>query len=235
MSPRSASSRRRRGPLTRERILTTALALADRNGLEALTMRALGDALSVEAMSLYNHVRGKADLLTGLGDLVLGMIEYPAAGGDWREAMRRFARSTWKVTSAHPNVVPLLLGSPSDTPGSSALAEQVLTQLAPAGFPPADAHRIFRLLQSYLLGSALVAQRSPSHPEVRRMVKTLGASGEFPLLHQALVGARRIDARADFEAGIELFIHAIAPNAPTAPRTRRRPIRTRPRPASEPQ
>jgi AcrR family transcriptional regulator len=206
-----APSRRRRVRLTRERILTTALALADRDGLEALTMRALGQALGVEAMSLYHHVSGKADLLVGIGDLVLGMIEYPSADGDWRKAMRQAARSTWTVTSAHPNVVPLLLGSPSDTPGSLALAERVLAQMVPAGFAPAEAHFVFRLLQSYVLGSVLMAQRSPSYSDVRNMVATLRASGEFPLLQRALVETRRIDARADFEAGIELIINAVSP------------------------
>jgi AcrR family transcriptional regulator len=209
MPPRPTLARRRRAPLTRDRILATALALADRHGLEALTMRALGEALSVEAMSLYNHVRGKADLLTGIGDLVLDQIEFPTKGGNWRDGMRAAMRSAWRVTTAHPNVVPLLLGSPADTPGSRALAERVLAGMVPAGFTPAEAHRIFRLVQTYTLGSALMLQRTPSPREVRSMVTALEGSGEFPLLRRALVDGPEIDAEADFEAGIELIMKAL--------------------------
>ncbi len=213
MPPRPTPARRRRAPLTRDRILATALALADRHGLEALTMRALGEALSVEAMSLYNHVSGKADLLTGIVDRVLDQIEFPAKGGDWRERMRMAMRSAWRVTTAHPNVVPLLLGSPADTPGSRALAERVLAGMVPAGFTPAEAHRIFRLAQTYTLGSALMRQRTPSPREVRNMVTALDGSGTFPLLRRALVDGPEIDAEADFGAGIALIIKAMP--APT--------------------
>lgn len=211
MPPRRPRSRRSRPPLTRERILAAALALVDRRGVQGLTMRALAEALSVEAMSLYNHVGGKAEILTAVGDRVLGMIEFPEAVTDWREAIRRAARSTWNVTSAHANVVPLLLGSPSDTPGSRALAERILELLVPAGFSPAEGHRIFRLLQAYTLGAVLMTARSPSDRAVRTMVKALEAGGEFPLLRQALTGTGPIDGEADFDAGIELIIHAVTP------------------------
>lgn len=209
MSARPSPARRRRAPLTRDRILTAALALADRHGVEGLTMRALGEALSVEAMSLYNHVRGKADLLVGIGDLVLDQIHFGADGDHWRDRMRAGMWSAWRATAAHPNVVPLLLGSPSDTPGSRALAERVLAALVPAGFAPAEAHRIYRLAQTYTLGSVLMLQRTPAPRAVRGMVAALEKSGEYPLLRQALMESPEIDGQADFEAGIDLIIKAM--------------------------
>src|SRR5437870_12862874 len=82
-----------RFPLSRDRILRTALDLADESGIEALTMRRLGQALGFEAMSLYNHVTNKDDVLDGILDLVLAETEPPAPTGDWDAAVRRSAIS----------------------------------------------------------------------------------------------------------------------------------------------
>src|SRR3954463_1163705 len=88
MSEQGAGARRPRVPLSRERVLQAAVAFADENGVESLSMRKLGEALGVEAMSLYNHVANKVDLLDGMIDVVFSEIELPS-GTDWRTAMRR--------------------------------------------------------------------------------------------------------------------------------------------------
>ncbi len=80
-----------RSPLTRERVLLAAVALADRDGLDALSMRKLGQELGVEAMALYRHVRDKDDLLNGVLEIVVGQIERPKSGKDWKRS--RGARS----------------------------------------------------------------------------------------------------------------------------------------------
>ena len=84
---------KRRVPLNRERVLRAAIALADEGGIESLTMRKLGQELGVEAMSLYNHVANKDDILDGIVDLVFGEIELPPARADWKAAMRQRAIS----------------------------------------------------------------------------------------------------------------------------------------------
>ena len=91
-----------RVPLSRERVLQAAVRLADESGIDALSMRRLGQELGVEAMSLYNHVANKDDLLDGIVDLVLGDIEIPPSGTPWREAMRKRAISAHEVLLAHP-------------------------------------------------------------------------------------------------------------------------------------
>src|SRR5437667_10160089 len=88
-------------PLNRDRVLRAALALAYEGGIEALTMRRLGQALGVEAMSLYNHVANKDDVLGGLVDIVFSEIDLPVGGGDWKTAMRRRAVSAWEVLGRH--------------------------------------------------------------------------------------------------------------------------------------
>src|SRR5690349_14387767 len=91
-----------RAPLTRDRVLRAALRMADEDGIDALSMRNLAQALKVEAMSLYNHVANKEDLLDGLVELVASEIEVPSIGGDWRASMRRRAISAHAVLMRHP-------------------------------------------------------------------------------------------------------------------------------------
>src|SRR5258706_5577596 len=94
--------------LTRNRVVATAIALADANGIQALSMRKLGVELGVEAMSLYNHVANKDDLLDGMIDGVFGEIDLPTGGTDWRTAMRLRAISAREVMSRHPSAIGLL-------------------------------------------------------------------------------------------------------------------------------
>src|ERR1700742_3710616 len=105
MGSQMASPARRgaepRTPLTRDRVLQAALALANAGGIESLTMRKLGEAVGVEAMSLYNHVPSKGDLLDGLIDLVFSEIELPSAADSWRTTMRERAISARAVLSWH--------------------------------------------------------------------------------------------------------------------------------------
>src|SRR5437879_5463514 len=93
---------KQRSPLTRERVLRAAVALADASGIDSLTMRNLGHSVGVEAMSLYHHVANKDDLLDGIVDLVFSEIALPSAGADWKLAMRRRAISAHEALLRHP-------------------------------------------------------------------------------------------------------------------------------------
>ena len=121
----------RRTPLTRERVLRAAVALADESGIESLSMRRLGQELGVEAMSLYNHVANKDDLLNGITDLVLREIDLPEAG-DWKEALRRHAISAHDVLVSHPWACSLAL-SPDRNSTASVRARGVDAAAAPRG------------------------------------------------------------------------------------------------------
>src|ERR1700750_3043405 len=94
MAVRAPERTKRRTPLSRERVLRAAIALADEGGFESLTMRKLAKELGVEAMSLYNHVAKKDDLLDGMIDIVFGEIDPPTPGGDWKAELRKRAIST---------------------------------------------------------------------------------------------------------------------------------------------
>src|SRR5580692_4549477 len=111
--PPAKPPRRTRTPLSRERILAAALAMADGAGLDALTMRALGQALGVEAMSLYNYVEDKEDLLTGIVEFVLAEIELAPIAQDWRLDMRVTAISAYEALLRHPWACQLVLSPTS--------------------------------------------------------------------------------------------------------------------------
>src|SRR3954464_4945509 len=96
-----SDNRAPRRPLTRSLVLEAAVALADESGSESLSMRKLGEAVGVEAMSLYHHVANKDDLLDGMIDVVFGEIELPSDCGDWMGAMRQRALSARRVLARH--------------------------------------------------------------------------------------------------------------------------------------
>jgi len=151
-SSRSAAAARE--PLSRARVLAAAIALADEAGLEALSMRRLAKALGVEAMSLYNHVEGKDDLLAGITDGVLREIELPS-GGDWDTDIRTYAISAHEVLHRHPWACNLALSPPRIVPVSVDQAEWLLRRLREAGFPPEITYHAFHALEAHVLGFTL--------------------------------------------------------------------------------
>ena len=115
-----------REPLSKERVLLAAVRIADEEGIAALSMRRLGQALGVEAMSLYKHVTNKDDLLAGIVDIVAAEIELPAIGGDWQASLRRRAVSAHEVLMRHPWATILIVSraSGATTAGNAALRAQ---------------------------------------------------------------------------------------------------------------
>ncbi len=136
-------------PLTRERVLRAALALADEGGIEALTMRGLGQALGVEAMSLYNHVANKEEVLDGLVDLVFGEIELRCDRG-WKQAMRRRAISAREALARHRWAIGLMESRVHPGPANLRHHDSVLRCLREAGFSMAMAAHAYSPLDSYI-------------------------------------------------------------------------------------
>ena len=144
--------RRTRPALNRERILLAAVALADRQGLEELTMRRLGAELGVEAMSLYKHVSNKDDILDGMLGLVVTEIELPDENADWRESMKRRAISTRTVLTRHSWAIGLLEARGPAGPTALGYLDAVLGTLRSEGFSIDDAAHAFWLLDSSVYG-----------------------------------------------------------------------------------
>jgi AcrR family transcriptional regulator len=144
-----------RTPLTSERVLQAAVALADREGVGSLSMRRLAKELGVEAMSLYHHVAGKQALLDGMVDLVFGEIELPADDGDWKAAMRRRAVSAREVLARHAWAIALMESRRTPGPANLRHHDAVLGCLRRAGFPVALTAHAYSILDAYIYGFAL--------------------------------------------------------------------------------
>src|SRR5690242_14217852 len=148
-TPRRADSPAEdRAPLSRERILDAAVALADGEGIGALSMRRLGQALGVEAMSLYHHVTGKDALLDAMTERVLSGVEVPPPGGDWRVGVRTIARSTHEALMRHPWAAAQMLAR--TIPARFRYMEALLGNLRSGGLSAAQTDHAYHALDSYI-------------------------------------------------------------------------------------
>jgi AcrR family transcriptional regulator len=207
-----------RSPLSRERVLEAAVALADRAGLGALTMRRLGQELGVEAMSLYKHVANKDEVLAGIAEAVLAEFELPTPDDGWREGMRRRAVSARAALARHPWATVVLSGS-GPNPAMLRNLDSVIGCLRRGGFSVAQAARAFSLLDSYIYGYAVQEASLPFTGQAE-LVELTGSimerfrAGDYP--HLAEMGAELImapgyDHATQFDAGLDLILDALDP------------------------
>jgi AcrR family transcriptional regulator len=208
-------------PLSREQVLGTALALADAEGLAAVTMRRLGKELGVEAMSLYHHVANKPALLDGLVDAVFAEVA-PPAGAEWRGALRAHYGSMRAVLGAHSWAIPLL--ESRATPGLATLArhDAVLGTLRGAGFSvPLVAHAI-ATLDAFVYGFAVQEASLPSIdvPDVAHEITVGFDPGVFPHLvelSREYVLRPGYTFAAEFDWGLDLVLDGIGRHLPGVP------------------
>src|SRR6202451_809697 len=205
-------------PITRRLILQTALGIVDRDGVDALSMRRLSDAVNRDPTVLYRHVPSKAAVLDGVAELVLTELSVDTTDPDWAAQLRTVAHDFRRLALAHPNVVPLLVTRPLATPlgqrppGMLRPLEDVLALLTSAGFTGADALHTYRMLFGYLYGHILdELQEVIERPEETDHVLRLGLHRlpitEFPQL------PARAPALASYDGGAELdhFLDLLLP------------------------
>jgi AcrR family transcriptional regulator len=212
----SRKKSRPRAALNRERVLRAALELADRQGLDGLTMRRLGKALGVEAMSLYNHVANKDELLAGLIDLVFSEIAVPC-DGDWKAAMRLRAISARKTLAHHRWAVGLMESSTRPGPANLRHHESVLRCLRQAGFSVALTAHAYSALDSYIYGFALQQISLPfdtgkEAAEVAEQILGRTVATDYP--HLAEVATEHVmkpgySYEAEFEFGLDLMLDGL--------------------------
>jgi AcrR family transcriptional regulator len=196
----------KRTPLNRERVLRAAIALADERGAEELTMRKLAKELGVEAMSLYNHVANKTDLLDGMVDLVFSEIEAPAADGDWKAELRKRAVSTRAALNRHRWAIGEMEGRTTHGPNNLRLHDSVLGCLRAAGFSIEMTVHAMSVQDAYIYG--FVLQRSDMSSETaedfateaqRQMREYASALADYPHLVE-VVGGHVAQAGYDYDA-----------------------------------
>lgn len=204
--------------LSRERVLAGAVAFADERGIESLTMRKLGEALGVEAMSLYNHVANKDELLDGMVDIVFGEVGLPGGDVDWKTAMRRRAVSARQVLSRHRWAIGLMESRTSPGPATLRHHDAVIGCLRGAGFSVEMAAHAFSLLDSYVYGFALQEATLPfdtaeQTAEVAEMILSSLQPGEYPHLTELAVEhvlKPGYDYGNEFGFGLDLILDGLA-------------------------
>jgi AcrR family transcriptional regulator len=213
----------RRTPLSRDQVLRAAVTLADEGGIGALSMRKLGQALGVEAMSLYNHVADKGDLLDGMIDVVFGEIGLPDGDGGWKQAMRGRASSAREVLGRHRWAIGLMESRRSPGPATLRHHDAVLGCLREAGFSVELTAHAYSLLDSYIYGFALQEASLPfdtgeEAAQVAQDISAMMPGGEYPYL--AEIAAVHVlqpgyQYGQEFETGLDLILDALERAAAT--------------------
>jgi AcrR family transcriptional regulator len=176
-----------RAPLTRERVLRGAIAIADAGGIAALTIRALADKLGVKPMSVYHHVANKDEILDGIVDLVFSEIDLPAPGGDWHAEIRRRATSARAVLRRHSWAIGLMESRTTPCPATLRHHDAVIATLRGAGFSVEMTAHAYALLDSYVYGFALQEASLPftetdTAGDVTETIMRRMPAGEYPHL-----------------------------------------------------
>lgn len=208
---------RGRLPLTRERVLETALRLADQGGIDGLSMRKLGQALGVEAMAVYYHVANKDEVLDGIVDLVFAEVDLPVEGAPWKAAMRQRGISMYEVLLRHRWAIGMMEARVHAGPANLRHHDAVVGNLHAAGFSSAMVAHGYSLLDGYIYGFALTKMSLPFEtPEdveevTQRMMEPL-PSTEYP--HLARFVSEHImrpgyEFAEEFEYGLDLILDAL--------------------------
>ncbi len=206
--------KRRPAALSRDRIIDAALVLADRVGLEAVSMRRLGQQLGVEAMSLYNHVANKDAILDGIVDRVLAEVELPVPGRDWEEELRRCSVSLHEALRRHPWACSLVVAPAS---GPAALGarlryiDALLQTLREAGFTPEQAYHAYHALDGHTLGFTMweLGHTLPWSDATVESALRLIQAGELPYLLEHAEQHEVDHDLSGFEFGLDLIFDGL--------------------------
>jgi AcrR family transcriptional regulator len=205
----------RREPLSRDRVLRAAMRLADEGGLEAISMRKLGQVLGVEAMSLYKHVANKDDILDGIVDLVTADFEVPSPDEPWKAAIRRSAISARAVLLAHPWASSLIESRSSAGPARMRYLDAVVGALATAGFPMPIVAQAVMALDSHTYGFVLQELAWPFDAESAPDAAGAFAAGLPPDAYRNLAAMAELvmtspgGTAADFTFGLDLILDGL--------------------------
>jgi AcrR family transcriptional regulator len=202
-----------RPALSRDRILRAAVKLADNGGLASLSMRHLGATLGVEAMSLYNHVNNKEDLLDGMVDIIFTEIDQPPAGhGDWRSLMRLRAISARQVLARHRWAIALIDSRNSPGPATMKHFDDALGCLRAAGFSIEMTVRAYGVIHAYVYGFVLAFNQESRIAQVQQIIEGVGPD-QYP--HAIDVTRQHMlqpafDHTQEFDRGLDLVLDGIA-------------------------
>lgn len=216
VTSRTKKASKPRTPLSRERVLWTAVKLADRGGIAAISTRKLGQALGVEGMALYHHFTNMDEVMDGMVDLVLSEIDLPPSGTDWRAALRQHSISAREALARHPWAIGLMESRANTGPANLRHHDSMLGSLREAGFSITMAADAYTLLDSYIHGFALQHANVPvghskKSADVSQDKLQPHSVNEYPNLgaiieHAVATGDEHRD---QFEFGLDVILDAL--------------------------
>jgi AcrR family transcriptional regulator len=225
MLKQNSDTPKERVPLSRERVLRGAIAVADSAGVRALTIRSLAAELGVTPMSVYYYVADKSEILDGIVDEVFAEIDLPPGDGDWRSEIRRRARSARQVLSRHPWAIALLESRKTPGPATLKHHDAMIGTLRNAGFSVEMTAHAYALLDSYVYGFAIQEAALPfvgpeTVAEVAEPMMEQFPAGEYP--HLVEMATEYIlqpgyDFGNEFEFGLSVILDALTRSIPTTP------------------
>jgi len=240
MAVQAEARSRPRVRLSTERVLRAAIPIADKRGIEALTMRNLAEELGVEAMTLYYYVAKKDEIVNGILDLVVDEIDVPSSGGDWKTALRRSAISAHEVLLRHPWACSLMMSPARIGPARLRYMESLLGRLREAGFSANMTHHAYHALDSHILGFTMW---EVGYSAGARALPDLGAAfrRQFPVdrypyiaEHMGEHGKKSSRADGEFGFGLDLILDGLEKVRTTRPGSRARTDTRRARPRRRP-
>ena len=215
----TASETKARTPLNRERVLSTAVALADRDGVESLSMRRLANELDVVPMALYKHLANKEELLDGMIDAVVAEIDPPRTGTDWKTAVRERILSARRALLRHPWASRVMESRTRPTPTVMAYMDSMIGMFLSGGFSIDLTHHIAHTLGSRLMGFSQELfndQADEDQPFDPEAIQQLGQA--FPSIYKiyreishddASVVGPGCDDQFEFEFALDLMLDGI--------------------------
>ena len=207
--------RQSRERLSRERVLRAAIGIADRDGIEALTMRRLANELGVGAMTAYYHVAGKDELLGGMVDLVVGEMDLPPHGVEWKAALKHAAMSMHRVLLAHPWSAALILNGPVASRARLRQMDAILGCLRRGGFSAEQTDHAYHALDSHIMGFTLwLVGISAGIERLGAVVNAFDLFDADALPHLAEharehMRERGPDEKGEFEFGLDLILDGL--------------------------
>ncbi len=212
-----SNPRQKREPLSRERVLAAAVAVADAEGYGSLTIRSLARRLDVQPMAIYYYVANKGEILDGILDLVFSEIELPSADGDWRTRMAHRAHSARSVLGRHSWAIVLMQSGTAPGPATLRHHNAIIGSLREAGFSVKMTAHAYALLDSYIYGFALSEAALPINgpetvAEVAESMMEQQPLDDYP--HLAEFAAEHIlqpdyDFSLEFQFGLDLILDGL--------------------------
>jgi TetR/AcrR family transcriptional regulator, tetracycline repressor protein len=199
-----------RTPLSRERVVEAALELVDAEGADALTMRRLGRALGVEAMSIYEYTRGKDELVRALMERLLEELELPTSGHpDWKQRIRDVIGAWLQLAERHPKAFPLLYRERPFFPRDLFFPEEIYDALRQAGFDEPATVSAYGALALFVNGALMRGSPATSGTSSRWDDAPPFDDDEFPRIAELLPHAHSLAWRTLFDRGLELLLSGL--------------------------